>query len=111
MRYIRHYIESLRFVARTFSQILQRDIIELLDLLHDMLALVDLHDERCAARISAREAKFPERFLELIWDVDGPGLISSAKCAPQTSARMLTMMEIGERYQEYVSCPRLRRES
>ena len=67
-----------------------------------MLTLVDLHDERRAARISPREAEFPERFLELIWDVDGPGLISSAKCTPQTFARMLTMMEIGERYQEYI---------
>ena len=67
-----------------------------------MFTLVDLHDERRAARISAREAEFPERFLELIWNVDGPGLISSVKCTPQTFARMLTMMEIGERYQEYL---------
>ena len=67
-----------------------------------MFTLVDLHDERRAARITAREAKFPERFLELIWDVDGPGLISSAKCTPKKFARMLTMMEIGERYQEYL---------
>ena len=58
----------------TFCEVLDADIVKLLDLLHDELLLVHLHDERSAPRVAAREAELAERVLELLRDVDGAGL-------------------------------------
>ena len=58
----------------TFCEVLDADVVELLDLLHDEVLLVDLDDDRGVARVAAREAELAEGGLELLRDVDGAGL-------------------------------------
>lgn len=58
----------------TFCEVLDADVVELLDLLHEQLLLVDLHDQRGVARVAPREPELAERGLELLGDIDGAGL-------------------------------------
>lgn len=58
----------------TFCQVLDADVVELLDLLHDELLLVDLHDQRSVPGIATRKAELAQGRLELLGDVNGGGL-------------------------------------
>lgn len=58
----------------TFCEVLDADVVELLDLLHEQLLLVDLHDQRGVARVAPREPELAERGLELLGDIDCAGL-------------------------------------
>ena len=59
---------------RTFSKVLDTDVVELLDLLHDQLLLVDLHNDGRTAAVAPCEPEFAQRVLDLLGDVDGAGL-------------------------------------
>ena len=54
---------------RTFSKVLDTDVVELLDLLHDQVFLVNLDDDGGMARVSTREAELAQGILELLGNV------------------------------------------
>ena len=58
-------------VVRTFRQVLDADVVELLDLLHEELLLVDLDDHGGVSCIAPRETELAQGGLELLRDVDG----------------------------------------
>ncbi len=57
----------------TLGELLDGDVVELLDLLHDELGLVDLDDDGGVARAAAGEAELAERVLDLLGDGDEDG--------------------------------------
>ena len=59
----------------TFCEVLDADVVELLDLLHQELLLVDLDDDRRVSCIPAREPELAEGGLELLGNVDGARLV------------------------------------
>ena len=75
--------------GHTFCEVLDADVVELLDLLHDEVLLVDLDDDRGVAGVAAREAELAEGGLELLGDVDGAGLraggVRSSRAAAASS--------------------------
>ena len=77
----------------TFSQVLDADVVELFDLLHDQLLLVDLDDHSCVTSIAPCETEFAERRLQLLWNIDSMGLrMFQFKC--NCCSRTLTMMVV-----------------
>ena len=54
----------------TFCQILDTDVVELLDLLHDQLLLVDLDDHGSVSCIAPGKSKLAQSCLEFLWYVD-----------------------------------------
>ena len=72
----------------TLCEILNADVVELLDLLHDQLLLVDLDDDGGAACVSAGEPEFAEGILELLGYVDCVRL-----CSPLVRAMSGTTRE------------------
>ena len=57
----------------TFSQVLDADVVELFDLLHDQLLLVDLDDHRGVPSISPGESELAEAAfsscgMSTVWD-------------------------------------------
>jgi hypothetical protein len=70
-------------VLRTFRKILRCDGVELLDLLHDKLLLVDTDNKCGAAGVAPSKAKLAEGVLELLGNVDGARLgkrVHRAEC-------------------------------
>lgn len=63
-------MRSMRF---TLCQVLGRDVVERLDLLHDQLLLVDLDHERGIPFVPS-EPELADRVLEFLRDVYGVGL-------------------------------------
>ena len=57
----------------TLGELLDGDVVELLDLLHDELGLVDLDDDGGVAGAAAGEAELAERVLDLLGDRDEDG--------------------------------------
>ena len=63
--------------SHTFSEILDTNVIELFNLLHDQLLFVDLYDDGCASGITTSESEFTERGLEFLGDVNCVGLFEN----------------------------------
>ena len=63
--------------SHTFSKILDTNVIELFNLLHDQFLLVDLYDDGCASGIATSESEFTERGLEFLGDVNCVGLFEN----------------------------------
>ena len=64
-----------RRIGLTLCEVLDGDVVELLDLLHDQLLLVDLDDDRRVSCIPAREPELAQGGLELLGNVDGARLV------------------------------------
>ena len=62
----------------TFRKILDTNVIELFNLFHDQLLLVDLDDNGCASGIATSESEFAEGGLEFLRNVNCVGLFENA---------------------------------
>lgn len=57
-------------LGRAFGEVLEGDVVELLDFLHNELLLVDLDHDRGATCVAAGEPELAQRVLERLGDVD-----------------------------------------
>jgi hypothetical protein len=60
-------------MCRTFCQVLERDVVEPFNFLHDQLLLVDLDHERSIPFMPS-EPELADRVLQFLGDVYGVGL-------------------------------------
>ena len=82
----------------TFCEIFWGYVVELLNLLHEQLLLIDLDHERSISRATAGESEFPKGVFELLWDIDGVRLgCKSEDCLRWGSVLVLTMAEGSKR--------------
>ena len=83
LAFARHHKHAL-----TLCQILERYIVELFDLLHDQLLLVDLDYDRGVPSISAGEPELAQRGLEFLRYVNSSRLVYKSLIFVKTSAQV-----------------------